>query len=292
MKMQMPIFQHYPLIICAAAVLAGCGGSQSSAITTTPQIAAPQSAVEGSATHATPLHHHRKAFDYTGAQQNFTVPKGVTQITVTASGAHGGGGGGLVRATIPVTPGEQLAVFVGDNATGIGGFNGGAGLDGGGASDVRQGGNALANRVVVAGGGGGSGSGIQCGNNEFSGGKGGAGGDLVGGQGGPSTGGGGFGGTQSNGGAGGGNGSPGSLGIGGNGGGGRGVPPGGGGGGGYYGGGGGETGVSCHNYVGSGGAGGGGGSSYAESSATGVTMVQGGGKKGKHGTGIVVLSWQ
>ena len=37
-------------------------------------------------------------FNYTGAQQNFTVPKRVTHLMVTASGARGagGGGGGLV----------------------------------------------------------------------------------------------------------------------------------------------------------------------------------------------------
>ncbi|MGA7094591.1 MAG: hypothetical protein WBX23_11205, partial [Candidatus Cybelea sp.] len=80
-------------------------------------------------------------FSYTGAQQNFVVPKRVTQISVKASGAGGEGGeggeGGLVKATIPVTPGESLAIFVGAGG-GYGGFNGGAIHGGGGASDVRQ----------------------------------------------------------------------------------------------------------------------------------------------------------
>src|SRR5688572_27518147 len=51
---------------------------------------------------------------------NFTVPSGVTQITVRALGAQGGQGdgspggfGGEVNATLMVTPGETLGVFVG-----------------------------------------------------------------------------------------------------------------------------------------------------------------------------------
>lgn len=137
-----------------------------------------------------------ETFSFTGAQQNFTVPAGVTSITVEAWGAEGGDGndeggagvpgaganGGKVTATITVTPGETLAIFVGgqgaaattvgqDSTGGTGGFNGGAagggdgdpptsasgaGGGGGGASDVRRGGTALTDRVVVAGGGGGA----------------------------------------------------------------------------------------------------------------------------------------
>lgn len=64
---------------------------------------------------------HSPTFDYTGAEQTFEVPSGVTRVTVTASGASGGGGsgsygvganGGLVKARIPVRPGESLAIFV------------------------------------------------------------------------------------------------------------------------------------------------------------------------------------
>jgi hypothetical protein len=124
-----------------------------------------------------------QTFNFTGAAQTFTVPAGVTQLTISAFGAQGGAGalgapagglGGSVSAKITVTPGEILTINVGGvggngnnvgPVVGAGGFNGGAsagagtipGGGGGGASDVRQGGAGLANRVVVAGGGGGSG---------------------------------------------------------------------------------------------------------------------------------------
>jgi hypothetical protein len=140
-----------------------------------------------------------QTFTFTGGAQTFTVPAGITQITVDASGAQGGSGathaaspgvpgvGGLgARAvvTIAVTPLETITIMVGgqggtatgsvlDSVPGAGGFNGGAvggedaaadpdgaGGGGGGASDVRRGGSLLANRVVVAGGGGGGGGAI------------------------------------------------------------------------------------------------------------------------------------
>lgn len=139
-------------------------------------------------------------FLYTGAQQNFVVPAGVTVVTVTALGAEGAvpfhyvftpgasppwstaGLGAVANATVGVVPGETLAVFVaGQGGTpnvapaftpvGAGGFNGGGSGDGsfagggggGGASDVRQGGATLLKRIVVAGGGGGGGaSGQDC----------------------------------------------------------------------------------------------------------------------------------
>ncbi len=206
-------------------------------------------------------------FNYTGAQQSFTVPVGITSITVDAQGAQGGGNGGLggrAIATIPVTPGEVLQVWVGGRPTaqlGPGGFNGGGAITvepcgsgptyswpGAGASDIRRG-SGYANRLIVGGGGGGQG---------WSTGLGGGGGGTTGVDGAASwiAGTNGKGGTQIAGGIGGfysGNGqsSPnGTLGVGGN------ASPlntyctGGGGGGGYYGGGGG--------YVSAGG----GGSSY------------------------------
>ncbi|MGC2632645.1 MAG: glycine-rich protein, partial [Candidatus Cybelea sp.] len=121
-----------------------------------------------------------RTFKYTGHQQAFIVPLGVTAIKIRAFGASGAGStggygsesmgaaGGSVKATIPVTPGEKLAVFVGGEGAIAGGFNGGGnggstkgsggnGGGGGGASDLRQGGGKLADRVVVAGGGGGGG---------------------------------------------------------------------------------------------------------------------------------------
>ena len=118
---------------------------------------------------ATP--HGTATFSYTGFEQTWEVPAGVTQVTIEAFGAQGGaaanlvgdpgGNGGAVTATISVTAGPLLAIFVG-GAGGQGpaaGFNGGGdggdgvvgGGGGGGASDVRQ--NGI--RVVVAGGGGG-----------------------------------------------------------------------------------------------------------------------------------------
>lgn len=142
-------------ISVAAASISGCGGSQpqlgtSGAISQLPTIA------------AHPLtDKSQKTFLYTGAQQTFVVPSDVTHVTITAMAASGasdgssgdgvakGGKGGWVRATISVGSGEKLAVYVGGNGS-DGGFNGGGGggnyydtLYGGGASDVRQGGNSL-----------------------------------------------------------------------------------------------------------------------------------------------------
>ncbi|HEY2476523.1 MAG TPA: hypothetical protein VGI19_17215 [Candidatus Cybelea sp.] len=72
---------------------------------------------------------HHKTFRYTGGRQSFKVPDGVKRITVNALGARGGGSGGnggRVYATIPVTPEEQLTVFVGGQGLqSEGGFNGG-----------------------------------------------------------------------------------------------------------------------------------------------------------------------
>ena len=52
-------------------------------------------------------------FVYTGAMQSFTVPAGVTSITIQALGAQGGGNGGLgakMTGTFTVTPGQVLQV--------------------------------------------------------------------------------------------------------------------------------------------------------------------------------------
>lgn len=120
-------------------------------------------------------------FDTSGAH-SWVVPAGVTTISVDVLGGAGGdrdggsqvgGLGGRVQADLPVTPGETVAVYVGGagssnsgSSGGAGGFNGGVqggsnspgsgGAGGGGASDIRIGGNSLADRVVVAGGGGGA----------------------------------------------------------------------------------------------------------------------------------------
>lgn len=291
-----------------AAFLAGCGGAQSPG-------------------GLTPFGPHRgfdskRTFTYTGSEQKFKVPAGVTQITVTVDGASGapgydygsgkyasaGGLGTRVRAAIAVTPRETLAIFVGGSGS-DGGFNGGGagnsyGGGGGGASDVRQGGDQLANRVIVGAGGGGGGEAGACistscgyspgGNGGIGGGKdrGGLGGDAHGGG---SGGGGGRQGVGGRGGTGGAvicNGSNGQRGVGGAGGGNLSNcgGPGGGGGGGYYGGGGGGGGGvygSSPSRFAAPGGGGGGGSSFAEKSATNVYV-----HPGKHsGDGLIVILW-
>jgi hypothetical protein len=296
-QMERFYFARYALCIgTAAALLSACAGSSPgvmlSGVTTSDR------APTGSQT-----------FTYTGAEQTFKVPTGISSITVDVYGAAGFGSkpkktarGGRTKATIPVTPSETLYVFVGGQGP-SGGFNGGGtggctGYDGrytgGGASDVREGGDGLSNRIVVAGGGGGHGDA------EF---RGGPGGDLTGGMGsgGPpdgQRGRGGSGGTQSQGGVGGaggnygGNaGSAGTLGAGGGGGqGGLYIHCGGGGGGGYYGGGGGGSGSAGEGSVGGGSGGaGGGGSSYAEPGATGLAIWQG--WKTATGNGTIIFNW-
>jgi hypothetical protein len=160
-------------------------------------------------------------FSYTGSMQTWTVPAGVTSVSVDMRGAQGGYGpssatpgyGGRLQCTIPVTGGEVLNIYVGgagqnssSGSRGSGGFNGGgngggelnnpAGA-GGGASDIRRGGTALSNRILVAGAGGGATSG--------SGGSGGGGGGTtaISGLAGGGGSGGGTGGTQIAGGSGG-----------------------------------------------------------------------------------------
>ncbi len=126
-------------------------------------------------------------FAFTGTQQTWTVPAGVTSINVVANGAQGGdvlvaewtpqgmagAPGGRVASTMAVTPGQVLYINVGGKGAGssaagaAGGYNGGgnaashfglySGAGGGGASDIRVGGTVLSNRVLVAGGGGGAG---------------------------------------------------------------------------------------------------------------------------------------
>jgi len=125
-----------------------------------------------------------QVFDFTGADQPWIVPPGVTTVDATALAAAGGcglaGWGGQAAATIPVAPGDALHVYVGGMgacsvaATLPGGFNGGGdkytdagdtweGGSGGGATDVRRNGTTLGDRVLVAGGGGGQGYGGQAG---------------------------------------------------------------------------------------------------------------------------------
>lgn len=303
-------------ITLSAALLVGCGGSQ------LPSAANIMSA-------GTQARSHHSTFKYTGGEQSFKVPAGVTHVRILATGGDGarggppnfasGAGGSAVTlgATISVRPGERLAIFVGGSGRSRG-FNGGGGRGsgcpsgrcygwGGGASDVRQRGDKLADRVVVGGGGGGGGTSgcahySSCSGYYGAGGSGGRGGGNqrgVGGSGdngsGEVAGSGGTGGTHSRGGKGGagggsgcGGGSDGSLGAGGVGGNGLNCSGiGGSGGGGYYGGGGGGAGGAYGNSGRSGGGGGGGGSSFAVSSATNVQISPGSNK----GDGTIEISW-
>ena len=134
-----------------------------------------------------------KAFDYTGTDQTFTAP--VSGIYVFelwgASGGDGrigntdtvvarsGGGGGYSTGEMYMRAGQVLHVYVGGkggdstsdaHSYGRGGWNGGGdggaeqsgevqpenGAGGGGGTDIRMGGKALSDRILVAGGGGGS----------------------------------------------------------------------------------------------------------------------------------------
>jgi len=245
-------------------------------------------------------------FTYTGSEQDYTVPAGVSAVTITAVGAPGGTGavggaagrnGASVTATVPLPPGTStLYVEVGgagmtatsDLSPTAGGFNGGGsgeiGGTGGGASDVRTCSmstctdlNANDTRLVVAGGGGGGaggcgGAGGAAGDSSVTGpGNGGAGHDPCGSA---SPGGnGGLGGTA--GGTGGAGsavlafcaGGGGSLGQGGSGTFCASSGAGGGGGGGYYGGGGGGAGLIS-------GGGGGAGSSFWVTGATATSMSE------------------
>ncbi|WP_042381871.1 glycine-rich protein, partial [Streptacidiphilus melanogenes] len=130
----------------------------------------------------------------TTGTDTFTVPDGVTAVTVDLFGAEGGsaagyvdpnppntgapgGLGGETRATLAVQPGQTLQITVGaagipgssrhgefarpggfGHGSGGGGAHGGGG-SGGGASDLRVGAFDGSDRVLVAGGGGGAGNG-------------------------------------------------------------------------------------------------------------------------------------
>ncbi|MCX5010268.1 Ig-like domain-containing protein [Streptomyces sp. NBC_00555] len=133
------------------------------------------------------------AYTATGTD-TFTVPDGVSAVTIDLYGAEGGSAAGFVtpnppnegapgglggrsRATLAVGAGQNLGITVGaagvpgssrrgeyarpggfGHGSGGGGSHGGGG-SGGGASDVRAGAFGPADRVLVAGGGGGAGNG-------------------------------------------------------------------------------------------------------------------------------------
>lgn len=219
----------------------------------------------------------------------WTVPAGLTLVAIELCAGPGneptGGlndigtvsGGGVVRALMAVTPGDEYQTRISGMGSVSPSNSGGYGGAGVALIPKVAGSFNYTNAVAVAGGGGGNG-----GNNV------GAGGAGVGGDGGGTTGAagvngkgtdfghGGGGGTSSAGGAGGTggggtDGSAGILGVGGAGGSGAGIRGGGGGGGGWYGGGGGERGATTSD----GGGGGGGGSSYTTGAVTNVVHQQG-----------------
>ncbi|MFJ4190606.1 hypothetical protein [Kitasatospora sp. NPDC089509] len=122
-------------------------------------------------------------YTYSGGDQTFTVPPGVTSVYARVfggggagspsayyTGQYGGGGGGYTTGSIAVTPGQQLTVtagqggllnstattYGGGGAGGQGGYqNLGTGGSGGGLSAVWNG-NYGSTPLLVAGGGGGS----------------------------------------------------------------------------------------------------------------------------------------
>lgn len=242
----------------ALGILQGCGGSSGSTLDPTPSPT------------PTPRPTVKKAFDYTGAEQSFVVPAGVTSLTIKLWGSGGGqrgSSGAFVSGTLAVTAGEALVLLVGQggqiqsNGVTTAAFGGGGigkgylpikptsptsnGGGGGGRTAIRRG----SNDIVVAGAGGGG--------SVF--GSGGGGGGVTAGLPGSTNGGGG--GTQSSGGlafAGSGA-TNGSSGIGGN----SGGTFGGGGGAGFFGGGGGSP------------SGGGGGGSSLVSNLVGVASENG-----------------
>jgi len=235
-------------------------------------------------------------YDFTGSDVNFTVPTGVTSLSIKLWGGAGssvganapGGGGGFTGGTLAVTPGQSLIISVGGGAssTHAGGYNGGGNVGGsdysatygsgggGGYSGIFTTSKTFNNAIIIAGGGGGGGYDMGMGSDSSM--AGGPGGGITGGDSYSPTWGasGGKGGTQSAGGVAGqgatgvyvGSQLQGGLGqVSG------GYGPGGGGGGGYYGGGGG---YGYYRTVASGG--GGGGSGYYNSSLiTSVSILQG-----------------
>ncbi len=105
-------------------------------------------------------------FPYTGSLQRWIVPPGVTQATVTATGAVGGsenvstykgGSGAGIIGIVPVTSGHTILIISGGAGT-INGAEGG----GGGASYVYD---SNTNYVLIVGGGGGGAGGLWNGGN-------------------------------------------------------------------------------------------------------------------------------
>jgi uncharacterized cupredoxin-like copper-binding protein len=111
-------------------------------------IVAVELATPGSASAASTI---SQTFNYSASTQTFSVPAGVTQLTITAVGGEGGLGGsdasgnsfpggyqGQVTGTMSVTPGQVLTIGVG--AGGTNGTNGATGPDSSNVSSAAPGG--------------------------------------------------------------------------------------------------------------------------------------------------------
>ncbi|MFM2203888.1 MAG: hypothetical protein RLZZ605_852 [Bacteroidota bacterium] len=112
-------------------------------------------------------------FLYTGANQTWTVPAGVTTIQVDIYGGGASGSGARVQATIPVTPAQTLIIVVGQAgvastaASGAPATYGGGGASGTSSNFPSQSGAGMSgifktsytqiNALAIAGGGGGGG---------------------------------------------------------------------------------------------------------------------------------------
>lgn len=128
--------------------------------------------------HLKPVYPKTIEFNYTGGNQQWEVPSGITQVFIDVFAAQGGnssissgrgGLGGKVRAILPVTPGEILLLMVGGqptSRTAVYGNGGNAGTNtsnvnnenmaGGGMSAVFRTSFDMSNALLVAGAGGGA----------------------------------------------------------------------------------------------------------------------------------------
>ena len=80
--------------------------------------------------------HAQTTYNYTGSIETYTVPAGVTCITIEARGAEGSnnnsstylsGKGATAVGDFSVTPGQQLKILVGQQYTTTSGNGGGGG---------------------------------------------------------------------------------------------------------------------------------------------------------------------
>ena len=79
----------------ATALIAGCGGS-------------PLPIGGNSTSAATQARSHHRTFRYTGGEQSFKVPAGVTHVTIAATGAEGATGDYNILGAFPRRPAEVL----------------------------------------------------------------------------------------------------------------------------------------------------------------------------------------